>query len=129
MVLETQFELKTDTAGDFLDMGNELINSDFGPRYVKYSDDHEKHGLFGGYYIGEWSSKTNKPHGRGISIQSNSIYIGCRNNGVLAAGKYITIYSYSDVFRVGERSRDADGRFDDKGMMYSRDGTIDPYDY
>ncbi len=33
-----QLQLKSDSADDFLDMGKDLMNADFGPRYVKYSD-------------------------------------------------------------------------------------------
>ena len=81
-------KLNEDSTDNFLDMGKDWTNSEFGPRYVKY----RKYGKNGGTdYIGEWSTETNKPHGRCILINSmGSIYIGYRNNGVFT-GKYIMI--------------------------------------
>ncbi len=62
-----QLELKLDSANDFLDMGKDLMNADFGSRYLKYSDNHKEHGFGdGNTYIGEWSRETNLPNGRGI---------------------------------------------------------------
>ncbi len=72
-------------------------------------------------FIGEWSTKTNKPHGRGIIINKYGIYIGYGNNGVWS-GKYIYIWNYGDV-AVGERTEDANGRRHDKYMSYNADGT------
>lgn len=54
-------ELKSDPAGDFLDMGKDLKNDDFGPRYLKYRDKREFYGNGHGagfWYIGEWSTET-----------------------------------------------------------------------
>ena len=48
-------------------IGNDLSNPKYGQRYVKYSGDVEIGGLKGKYW-GEWSSITNKPHGKGIFI-------------------------------------------------------------
>ncbi len=101
-------------------MGKDLMNPDFGPRYVKYSDNHNEHG-FGQYYIGEWSTETNKPQGRGIHINSNWIHIGYSHNGRLI-GKYIEIWD-GVVFKVGEYFRNADGIEDHKYMRYEADGT------
>jgi hypothetical protein len=72
LVLEMSLDpihLNTNTSDDFLDLGKNLTSPDFGPRYVKYSvmenDDYFRKGDI---YIGEWSTTTDKPHGRGISI-------------------------------------------------------------
>jgi hypothetical protein len=62
-------DLKLDTGDHFLDFGKDSRNTEFGPRYVKFSDKEKEHGLFWeGTYIGEWSTTTNKPLGRGILI-------------------------------------------------------------
>ena len=104
-----ELELKEDSTDDFLDMGKDWMNSEFGLRYVKYSDDQEEHVIFGGgYYIGEWSSKTNEPHGRGIYINKyNWITIGYFKDGSLDTGKYFIIYSDDGGFEVGKKTRDA----------------------
>lgn len=62
---------KLNGTDDFLDMGGNEDYSKFGPRYVKHSvmealDDFYE----GDIYIGEWSTETHKPHGRGVCIRS-----------------------------------------------------------
>ncbi len=82
-------------------MGKDLKNPEQGPGYVKHSDNHKEHGFGDGYYIGEWSTQTNKPHRRGIIIDSDLIRIGYFNNGDYGTGKHITIY-HNSAFGVGE---------------------------
>jgi len=86
---------------DFLKFGSELEG--YGKRYVKFSDKADEHGFGeGSKYFGEWSEATKKPHGRGIRIYtSGNILIGYYNNGGLAPGNYLTIYSNGTVY-VGE---------------------------
>ncbi len=69
-MLEMPLELTLIHTDDFLDMGKDLMNPKLGSRYFKYSDNRKEHGFLGSdyYYIGEWSTNTKKPHGRGISI-------------------------------------------------------------
>ena len=70
-------------------MGLDLSNPKYGQRYVKYSAD-VTIGPIKGKYWGEWSSTTNKPHGKGIFINENgSIQSGIYNNGTEADGRYI----------------------------------------
>ena len=38
-------------------------------------------------YFGEWSSRTNSPHGRGIWFGGNTMRVGYFNNGEIARGK------------------------------------------
>lgn len=60
---------KSDDCGDFLDMGKDLMNPEFGPRYVNYYsldeyfgyDDDEK-----GFYFGEMREYTDTYQGRGV---------------------------------------------------------------
>jgi hypothetical protein len=121
-------ELKEVASNDFLDMGKDLMNPNWGRRYFKYSDKKQEHGFkLGDLYIGEWSTTTNKPHGRGIHIDSYGLSIGYFNNGDYT-GKYTTIYK-NGGFDVGEITRDSDGNEHNKGMLYNADGTIKPYDY
>ena len=80
-MLEMPFELKEVASNDFLDMGKDLMNPERGPRYFKCSD-RKEHGWYeGDFYIGEWSSKTKKPHGRCIYMYSCFTVIGYFNNG------------------------------------------------
>ncbi len=44
-MLEMPFELKDVASDDFLDLGKYLINSEWGPRHVKHSDNYEEHNL------------------------------------------------------------------------------------
>ncbi len=121
-------ELKFGSTDDFLDMSYDIESLKFGPRYLKYSDNYEEHGF--GYrntYIGEWSSETNKPHGRGIIIDNNSIYISYFNNCVWT-GKFINISKVGE-FWVGENTRDANGDRKTKVMQYNVDGTSEQIDY
>ncbi len=99
-------KLKQDSANDFLDMGKDLTNPEFGPRYVKYSANFLEHCLRLGFYVGEWSSVTNKPHGKGINISPTFINFGYFN--VEHTGKYIEIYS-NGTMHVGEGMTQADG--------------------
>ena len=56
---------------------------------------------YGSTYIGEMNDE-DRPHGRGLTIDSDgSIFIGFWNNGVYAAGNYITLGS-GGSFRLGE---------------------------
>ncbi len=56
---------------NYLDWGSDLAGYD--ARYYKHSDSKQRHVLLDGcYYIGEWSTETNRPHGRGIYINSCS---------------------------------------------------------
>ncbi len=128
--LVLQLELKSDSADDFLDMGKDLMNANFGPRYVKYSDNREEHGFRSGEtYIGEWSIDTNLPHGRGIYIGSRVIHIGYFNNGDFArTGKDINIWD-DGRFDVEEYTEDADGRRHMKLMIYNADGTSEQFDF
>ncbi len=91
-MLVLPLKLKEDATDDFLDMGKDWMNSEFGQRYVKYSDNHKEHDFFQGVYIGEWSTAAKKPHGRGIIIYSYGIYIGYIKNGY-SNGKYIYIHN------------------------------------
>ncbi len=105
-------------------MGKDLMNGNFGPRYVKYSDNRAEHGLWDDVtYIGEWSTKTNLPHGRGITINIDGMHIGDWNNGDWT-GKYIDIDNDGE-FVVGEITIDADGKMHVKSMRYNPDGTTE----
>ena len=44
-------------------------------------------------YFGEWSSTTDKPHGRGIWFGENVVRVGYFKNGELARGKVLSICS------------------------------------
>jgi hypothetical protein len=75
------------------------------------SDISKEHGfLRGDIYIGEWSTETNKPHGRGVRIyRTDTIHISYWNNGEdEVTGKYITLCRGDDVV-VGEKTIDNDG--------------------
>ncbi len=101
-------EFKSKSADDFLEMGNDSMNPNFGPRYVKYSDKKKEHGFMEGEtYFGEWSTEFNRPLGRGIQINNYSMFISHWDFGV--TGKYITIYN-DGAFIVGEKTTDEDQR-------------------
>ncbi len=72
LVLPLRFNLvKLNVTDDFLDMGGKEDNSKFGPRYVKHSVMEAEDDFYeGDIYIGEWSTETHKPHGRGICIRN-----------------------------------------------------------
>ncbi len=128
-MLEMLLELKEVASDDFLDMGKDLINPEWGPRYFKYSAiEEDQYFTKGDYYIGEWSTATNEPHGRGIQIDNkfNCIRIGYINNGDWT-GKYIFIWNNGD-FLVGENTSDADGRKHVRTMEYYIDGTSEQFD-
>ncbi len=73
-MLEMPLELKEVASDDFFNMGNDLRNPKWGPRYFKYSDDYDEICLsITDYYIGEWSTATNKLHGRGICIDGRGM--------------------------------------------------------
>ncbi len=57
---------------NFFDWGSELAG--VGARYFKHSDQREEHGM-GECYIGEWSKESEKPQGRGISLDRQDITI------------------------------------------------------
>ncbi len=106
-------------------MGKDLMNANFGPRYVKYSHKKAEHGFNDGdIYIGEWSIDTNLPHGRGIRIlKCGTVCIGYFNNGARpSAGKYIHAYNVGE-FYVGENTVDADGNRHGKYMLYDAEGS------
>ena len=42
-------------------------------------------------YFGEWSPKTDKPHGRGIWFGGNAVRVGYFKDGEIARGKVLTI--------------------------------------
>jgi hypothetical protein len=116
-----QLELKSDSADDFLDMGKDLMNADFGPRYVKYSDNPEEHGFGNGIiYVGEWSRETNQPHGRGIHLCGNIIAICYFKNG---SGTGKSIFINVNEFEVSEYTVGADGEEHEKTIRYYADGT------
>ena len=77
-----------------------------GEKYVKYSDDSSEFLLKGAKeYLGQWSAKTNKPHGRGISVSNNgAIFLQYSNEGVVAPGNYIVIDD--ELLAVGVRYLD-----------------------
>ncbi len=54
-----------------------------GEKYVKYSDDKSEIVRSDAKeYLGQWSAKTNKPHGRGILVRDDgSIWLQYRNEG------------------------------------------------
>jgi hypothetical protein len=86
---------------DFLNFGSPLEG--YSDRYVKFSNKKKEH-VFHAVkkYIGEWSKETKKPSGRGICIYPNgNIHIGYYNNGELAPGNDIYIFS-DGGFIVGE---------------------------
>jgi hypothetical protein len=78
----------------------------------------------GGIYVGEWSSLTNLPHGRGIHINQHYLKsIGYWYNGLPAdTGKYIYLKSEGEI-HVGEYTRDACGIWNFKYMQYNPDGS------
>ncbi len=45
LVLDMSLDLKTDTVGDFLDLGKDSMYPEFGLRYVKYGDKETEHGI------------------------------------------------------------------------------------
>ena len=100
-----------------------------GELYVKYSDKEAEHGFDeGAQYLGEWSKDSNKPHGRGILIDSDGdIRIGYFNNGDDAPGNYLTILSDGDV-DVGECYLKG-GESCYRGTFYHTDGTSEEFDW
>ncbi len=100
---------------DIFDWCSELAG--FDARYYKHSDNYYEHGYYeGNIYIGEWSTTTHEPHGRGIHINDYRIFIGYINNGD-GTGKYI-LTNLNGGFKVGEIIKDANGRRHAKGMRY-----------
>lgn len=80
------------TESHFLDWASEL--TDFGSRCLNIKTEYMMDGwLAKGTYMGEWSTKTNLPHGRGVlySHKSHQIMINYWNNGKPADGKYIIL--------------------------------------
>lgn len=82
MIIDYQF---SHDVNDFMKIGTKLQDPNFGPRYLKYSGDPTEHGMPKAKYFGEWSSTTNKPHGRGIYVRDGVVvYIGFFTNGNVA---------------------------------------------
>ena len=113
-------------ANDFLKFGSDLEG--YGKRYVKFSDKKAEHGFAKEYkYFGEWSETTQKPHGRGIVIDSDGvIYIQYFHNSVSAPGNFIKIQNDGDV-DVGEVYL-KDGKICFRGTQYNTDGKSIKFD-
>ena len=96
----------------------------YGNLYFQYSEKFEEHGLKKeATYIGEWSEKNNKPHGRGILIvPSVQTTIGYWQNGNPADGNYVIIYSGGD-FEVAEWYKHKTGKVKKRTTRYKVDGT------
>ena len=93
----------------------------YGPRYLKFSD------RGSAKLIGEFSTETNEPNGRCISIYpSGTITLGYFFDGCCAPGSYITVFSTGD-FAVGQRYTGADGEIHCKGIQYNIDGSQKQY--
>lgn len=62
-----------------MSIGADLNDARFGQRIVKVNFPAQiegDYGLYKGRYYGEWSQKTNKPHGRGVFLRNDgSIFI------------------------------------------------------
>ena len=51
-------------------------------------------------YFGEWSSTTDKPHGRGIYFGANGVRVGYFKNGEIARGKVFRIVTKKEGIDV-----------------------------
>jgi hypothetical protein len=81
---------------DFLTIGSDLDNPNYGPRYIKFSHNVNMIGDFGTYkgsYVGEWSKISEKPHGKGVFIRDNGdLFIQHFSHGSRkTTGKYIFV--------------------------------------
>ena len=85
-----------------------------------------------GTYLGEWSTETQKPHGRGVlySHKSYTIMINYWNNGKTADGKYIVLNAKEHWFEIGEQKRDprSQNGMLRKGKRTSKSG-VDTFDW
>lgn len=99
----------------------------YGKLIFKYSENIEEHSLGkDSKYIGEWSEKSNRPHGRGIHIVPTvHTTIGYWENGTAAAGNSAVIYSGGD-FEVTEWYKRA-GKVKKRITRYKVDGTTKIY--
>lgn len=91
----------------FLEWGSYLPK--FGDRCLMVKSEYMMDGwLAKGTYLGEWSTETQKPHGRGVlySHKSYTIMINYWNNGKPADGKYVLLNAYEHWLEVGEQKRD-----------------------
>jgi hypothetical protein len=93
----------------------------YGPRYLTCSD------TGSAKIVGEFSTETNEPDGRCISIYtSGTVTLGYFSKGCCALGSYITVFSTGD-FVVGERYTGADGEIHCRGIQYNMDGSKKHY--
>jgi hypothetical protein len=96
----------------------------YGALFIKYSENYEEHNLGkDSKYVGEWSLKTQRPHGRGIHIvPSVHTTIGYWENGVQASGNHVIIYSGGD-YELNEWYKHKTGRVKKRTIRYKVDGT------
>ena len=110
----------------FLGFEGDLYNDE--ELFVKYSDKTEDFEIKDDIgYLGQWSKETKKPHGRGIRFQSDGgICICYMKNGKGAPGNFIWICN--DMFVIGDRYIDHNGKHKDKRTRYFYDGRTEQVD-
>ena len=82
-------------------------------------------GLKTGFYCGEWSSQTHKPHGRGVFIRDDGLICikAFFDGSTKVAGKFIAVNSADEVFYVGF-AEFLDNQWCETNKSYLLNGTV-----
>ena len=75
------------------------------------------------FYVGEWSKKTDKPHGRGICIKNDGILMQYFKDGQPASGECIRTYNDGKVDVGSKRRTDGNPKARFRGTTYHLDGS------